>query len=207
MVLVYRYRYLSYSAIKWFACDPCYRVRYIPVYYELEHFNENKLSVSNNFFLTEGSKHIFLAAKSNLSFISAVVAAIFSFLGVPIFCFLEGGLLFFLQCVCCRCFYPILFITVILNGIWNRLCIAGKRNYRYFYLFLLSLSFHCVFIFTCSLSHLILLSKQVSGQDKASDSARTQSLDQILAPGHSVRNQGCESMSVLYESGCKFFNW
>jgi hypothetical protein len=45
---------------------------------------------------------------------------------------------------------------------------SGKRNYRYFYLFLLSLSFHCVFIFTCSLSHLILLSKQSSPQDKAS---------------------------------------
>jgi hypothetical protein len=48
----------------------------------------------------------------------------------------------------------------------------GKRNYRYFYLFLLSLSFHCVFIFTCSLSHLILLSKQTSAQDKASVAVR-----------------------------------
>ena len=38
----------------------------------------------------------------------------------------------------------------------------GKRNYRYFYLFLVSLSFHCVFIFTCSLTHLVLRSKEIN---------------------------------------------
>ena len=37
--------------------------------------------------------------------------------------------------------------------------ISGKRNYRYFYLFLVSLAFHCVFIFVCALTHLVLLSK------------------------------------------------
>ena len=36
---------------------------------------------------------------------------------------------------------------------------VGKRNYRYFYLFLVSLSFHCVFIFVCAVTHLVLLSK------------------------------------------------
>lgn len=35
----------------------------------------------------------------------------------------------------------------------------GKRNYRYFYLFLVSLAFHCVFIFSCAITHLVLLGK------------------------------------------------
>lgn len=32
----------------------------------------------------------------------------------------------------------------------------GKRNYRFFYLFLVSLAFLAVFIFSCSVTHLVL---------------------------------------------------
>ncbi|XP_047005235.1 palmitoyltransferase app-like isoform X1 [Schistocerca americana] len=41
---------------------------------------------------------------------------------------------------------------------WVGNCV-GKRNYRYFYMFIVSLAFLCVFIFACAITHLILLTK------------------------------------------------
>ncbi|XP_069684231.1 palmitoyltransferase ZDHHC9 isoform X2 [Periplaneta americana] len=42
---------------------------------------------------------------------------------------------------------------------WVGNCV-GKRNYRYFYMFIVSLAFLCVFIFACAVTHLILLTKE-----------------------------------------------
>lgn len=42
---------------------------------------------------------------------------------------------------------------------WVGNCV-GKRNYRYFYMFIVSLAFLCVFILACAITHLILLTKE-----------------------------------------------
>ncbi|XP_021934901.1 palmitoyltransferase ZDHHC9 isoform X2 [Zootermopsis nevadensis] len=42
---------------------------------------------------------------------------------------------------------------------WVGNCV-GKRNYRYFYMFIISLAFLCVFIFACAVTHLILLTRE-----------------------------------------------
>ncbi|KAJ6633659.1 Palmitoyltransferase app, partial [Pseudolycoriella hygida] len=44
---------------------------------------------------------------------------------------------------------------------WVGNCV-GKRNYRFFYMFIVSLAFLTVFIFACSLTHLILLAKETN---------------------------------------------
>lgn len=41
---------------------------------------------------------------------------------------------------------------------------VGKRNYRFFYMFIVSLAFLTVFIFACSLTHLILCKRNGSLQ-------------------------------------------
>ncbi|XP_012344757.2 palmitoyltransferase app isoform X2 [Apis florea] len=41
---------------------------------------------------------------------------------------------------------------------WVGNCV-GRRNYRYFYAFIVSLAFLCVFIFACAVTHLIMLTK------------------------------------------------
>ncbi|XP_055325322.1 palmitoyltransferase ZDHHC14 [Sitodiplosis mosellana] len=42
---------------------------------------------------------------------------------------------------------------------WVGNCV-GKRNYRFFYMFIVSLAFLAVFIFSCSVTHLVLLGKE-----------------------------------------------
>ncbi|XP_051176717.1 palmitoyltransferase app [Leptopilina boulardi] len=42
---------------------------------------------------------------------------------------------------------------------WVGNCV-GKRNYRYFYAFIVSLAFLCVFIFACAITHLIMLTRE-----------------------------------------------
>ncbi|XP_012272728.1 palmitoyltransferase app isoform X2 [Orussus abietinus] len=41
---------------------------------------------------------------------------------------------------------------------WVGNCV-GRRNYRYFYAFIVSLAFLCVFIFACAVTHLIMLTR------------------------------------------------
>nr|CAG4637624.1 EOG090X01OT [Chydorus sphaericus] len=42
---------------------------------------------------------------------------------------------------------------------WIGNCV-GRRNYRYFYSFIVSLAFLCVFIFACAVTHLVLLTRE-----------------------------------------------
>ncbi|KOC61792.1 putative palmitoyltransferase ZDHHC14 [Habropoda laboriosa] len=44
---------------------------------------------------------------------------------------------------------------------WVGNCV-GRRNYRYFYAFIVSLAFLCVFIFACAVTHLIMLTRDGS---------------------------------------------
>lgn len=55
------------------------------------------------------------------------------------------------------CNYDLHVITFFLTHICLQVgnCV-GKRNYRFFYMFIVSLAFLAVFIFSCSLTHLIL---------------------------------------------------
>ncbi|XP_063917996.1 palmitoyltransferase app-like isoform X1 [Zophobas morio] len=46
---------------------------------------------------------------------------------------------------------------------WVGNCV-GRRNYRFFYMFIVSLAFLAVFIFACAIAHLILITKTNDGQ-------------------------------------------
>eukprot|EP00096_Caligus_rogercresseyi_P006806 TRINITY_DN2367_c0_g1_i2.p1 TRINITY_DN2367_c0_g1~~TRINITY_DN2367_c0_g1_i2.p1 ORF type:complete len:460 (+),score=133.09 TRINITY_DN2367_c0_g1_i2:836-2215(+) len=51
---------------------------------------------------------------------------------------------------------------------WVGNCV-GKRNYRYFYFFLLSLALHIVFIFACTIAHLVIRSRDDEGSSASGE--------------------------------------
>lgn len=65
---------------------------------------------------------------------------------------------------------------------WVGNCV-GKRNYRYFYMFIVSLAFLAVFVFACSVTHLVMLSRSsgASGGSGLLEALRTSPASAVVA--------------------------